>query len=324
MSIKEPQQTFTSFSLTFLTLIFVSLLVGCVLTAPVDESNDLFHDALEKQLIEGDFSEYLARIDGGLEEENLRQENETAKPPNRLALYWKLLVSGVKKSMAPTLEYLNLMNRYHSWYKRYSELEKILGKGAIKSAMQVMREEYARANELLMAEVCPLDQKERDFENMDFVYRALKVVINDLERVSKEVEAAKRQVDDSNGKVTIGELINEETDEESINLAMDRVKRTAIKTAKEVLKKEAIVLTKMVAINTATFYLQGAMAESALDSLGYLAPLVGMLSSGDVSLASAYLRDLELRAALNVIQLVNPIPKLRCGDAESDGKMKSD
>lgn len=329
MGLKESQRVLISFRLALPILVLVNLLAVCVLTAPIDESNVLFHDALEKQQIKGESSEYLARLDENFQdglEENSGQENETAKPQNRLALHWQLLVSGVKKSMAPTLEYLRLMNRYHSWYRRYTDLEKSLGKGTIKSAIQVMREEYAKANELLIDEVCPVDQTERDFENMDFVYRALRVVINDLERVLNETEAAKRQVDDSNGKVTIKELITEEVDEESINLAMDRVKRTAIKTAKEILKKEAIVLAKMIAVNTATFYLQGAMAESAINSLGYLAPLVGMLSSGDVSLASAYLRDLELRAALNVIQLVNPIPKLSCGnDGESDGgKMKFD
>lgn len=332
----EHQQA-PMFRLIVLILIFLTHSIGCVHTVPRSELGRL-HDGGEfvnqiEATTESGNSEILSEFDDSsilsqyqTEVNEVQNEDEGEKQPTRTSLYWQHLKIGVQKSIAPTLEYLHLMNRYHNWYKKYTVLKKVSG-GNMKTAMQVMREEYAKANELLMAEDCPINEAERNYENMDFVYRALKVVINDLEK--KLLKWEEKSLMEPSGQVYfISERLiedeNDEIDEESINRAMGMVKRTAVKTAKDVLKKEAIVLGKMIAVNAATFYLQGAAAKTAYDSLGYLASLVGMLSSGDISLASAYLRDLEFRAALSVVERLRPIPKLRCDFQSQDGKQKAE
>lgn len=319
-----------AFRLTVLILVVVSQFARCIHGAPSSDvdlflasNNHIQDDTLENTEILTPFEDEVASQANYQTYVNSIVENRGGeKEPRRLALYWRHLATSIRKSIAPTLEYLDLLNRYHSWYRKYTALERATG-GSIKKAMQVMREEYAKANELLMAEDCPLEERERDYENMDFVYRALKVVINDLEKILSQLEEKKEMLSINGGQQQQQQLIVDDgVNEESINRAMERVKRTTIKTAKEVLKKEAFILAKMVAVNAATFYLQGAIAESAIDSL---APLIGMLSSGDISLASAYLRDLELRAALSVLHTLNPIPHLRCdSQSKMNGKEKSE
>lgn len=317
----------SAFNLALLSFAFIGQQIKYVSTVSPEKSGNLsasssrWHSAASTGLDERKQEDsQIANVPQKVDQANSNNQDSSSRQP-RFVLAWKHLKLTVRNTFAPAREYLDLISRYHGWYKQYSALERT-SSGAIKPATIVMRDEYARVNELLMAEACPLDKTEIDNENMDFVFRALKVVITDLENILHELKAENERLNMREEEDVFYDAVDGEEDEENekrVKKAMDYVRKAAINTAKNVALNESVVLAKMVAVNTASSYLTAFATESLLDPLSYLAPLIAMMSTGNANLAVVYLRDLELRAALNIIERLNPIAKLKClGDKTKD------
>lgn len=240
----------------------------------------------------------------------------------------------VKNALAPARNYYTLVNRYHVWFKNYKNLEKA-SKGKMKSASDVLREEYARVDKILYEEECsssdPKDVSddsppgyEEKLESIDFVFNVLRKVIDILEESLEKLESEQGLKvkkpenmglkfllqdfpldDEHDGKGELSSEVNEisEVDEEQVKSAMERVKRSVLKAATNAVANEAVVVANLAIVSTAI---------NSLSSLSYLAPIVTLLGSANVPLSVWYLRNLELRAGLAVINRVNPLSFLNC------------
>lgn len=263
---------------------------------------------------------------------------------NRLKEIGKILVEkvgdSVRSSLAPARSYYELVSRYHTWFRNYKELEK-LSKGSMKSAAEVLREEYAKVDKILYEEEC-LSSDPKDVSDdpvptisyadklgsVDFVFNVLRKVIDRLEKSLAELKSEQglkvRRPEASGLRLLLDDypvnkkgdeeksekLINveedkllNEVDDKQVKIAMERVKRTVLKAATNAITNEALVVANLALVSTAINY---------MSSISYLAPIVNLLGSANTPLVVWYLRNLELRAALTVINRVNPLSFLSC------------
>lgn len=240
----------------------------------------------------------------------------------------------VKNALAPARNYYSLVNRYHVWFKNYKNLEKA-SRGRVKSASDVLREEYARVDKILYEEECsfsdPKDVSDdsppsyaEKLESIDFVFNVLRKVIDKLEESLEKLESEQglkvKKPENMGLKFLLqdfpldgkhdekeeasADLIKiPEIDDEQVKVAMERVKRTVLKAATNAVANEAMVVANLAIVSTAI---------NSMSSLSYLAPIVTLLGSANTPLTVWYLRNLELRAGLAVINRVNPLTFLNC------------
>lgn len=219
-------------------------------------------------------------------------------------LAWKLmnrLTSWVKDTIAPAQDYLSLANRYRMFFKSYELLERSSLR-PLKPAGEVLREEYAKADQQLLQEACRLEAVEPDqVESVDFVLRALKIVIDKLElrlaQVEKDSSSVEQQPSDR-----LEELSEPQVSAERIDQALERVKKTALSSARRLLQGELTFLARRVTTSSLLSYL-AARHELLPEPLKILYPVIVMFAN-DMTVSSVvldYLRGTELRMALSML-----------------------
>lgn len=244
---------------------------------------------------------------------------------NLRATYWSKFGGVVQRVMAPTTSYITLITRYHKWYQTYKELQKESGDGQIRDAMDVLKEEYAKVDEEILKEQMAeaeeneanrTDKKAKPFdpkqtENIDFVFKVLSRLIDRLEAILKELEENEGVfVDALDDEIESNADTSMESDDyERTKRAMDRVKRTAVKTATNLVTNELMVVAKIASINALAAYLSTRPVKEG-DPLGYLIPIIQMVGKTNVPFVVRYLKDVQFRAALAVINQLNPISYL--------------
>lgn len=249
----------------------------------------------------------------------------------------------VKGALEPAKNYYNLVNRYHSWFKRYKKLERASKGRTMKDASEVLKEEYARVDRILFEEECSTDFKDisnsptepanyaKKVESVDFVFKVLRKVIDRLEVSLDKLEeetgdpkfkgclnsGLKILLENNNVISNVGEEEEEEqmpeVDEEQVKLAMIRVKKTVLKAATDVATNEALTLANLLLVSKTVKW---------MSSLSYLTPFVSLMGKANTPLTVWYLRNLELRAGLAIVSQLNPLSFLSCAfkDQNSDRK----
>lgn len=260
-------------------------------------------------------------------------------------ILYNTVASRIKKALAPAQSYASLLNRYHRWFLRYKKLEqkRITNKTPAESIKESYAKADAKIIKRQCSKKTHcVDVSE--FENFDFVFMALSSTIDELELTLEQLETNCKAndgfIDPNDSHSSIGDDVDEEEDiffdtvseneqsnqddesaifhdasdehfpidsdnDAQIMQAMDRVKRIAFKTAKKIMTDEFVFVAKMTALNTAATYMTN-NHQLPGDPLKLLTRVVCLLGSANTPLAVDYLRNLELRAALALINRLNP------------------
>lgn len=252
---------------------------------------------------------------------------------------------GIKAVLAPAQSYGSLLARYHRWFSRYKKMEQIFEPGNIRSASEVFQESYAKADQLYLSEQCRLGLNPNDvskLETVDFVFNSLSKAIVELESIVANLEKSEQTaVIDYSGKqkdlqtdenvyfdsverfehenefdvkrvTDDGDVVfhdaQEDFSEEQIKVSLERVKRIAVKTAKNMIANELFAVARLAVLNATATY----MANNELpDSLSLLTRVICLIGSANTPLAIDYFRSLEFRAALAVISRIGSFSRCR-------------
>lgn len=251
----------------------------------------------------------------------------------------KRLGASARDYVASIKKPIELVARYYNWARKYNALlaeqpDKLQGR----SALQALRLEYAAVDNALVDAECALAQannnnnrakedredeltaNSQEFDSSEHVLKVLPEVIDRLERklaridskttsapdvssVELDVDAADNQaLNDSGAAMSIDEV----ADEQQVRAAMDRVKRTAIKLAKNAAKNEGMSIARMVAVSAISNLVVS--HEASGDLLGQLAPVARLLGASATPVAMQYLNGIKWRATWSLVGALNPVP----------------
>lgn len=232
--------------------------------------------------------------------------------------------SGIRNAILPIKSYIGIVNRYQKWYRRYRDL----ATGNERRVLDVLRLEYARIDERLAAECSSQDldiakddrsedddsrvdnsqvhKMEEDCQTVDFVVKVLWELIGTLEKRLEELESRKRSgVEIETGEEQDPQVRKEE--DARVQAAMDRIKRIAMRAAKGVAKNEMMTIAKIAAFDALACYVDSQQpARFGGDVLVFLKPIIHMLGSSTTPIAMSYMRNIQFRAALAIINRVDP------------------
>lgn len=236
--------------------------------------------------------------------------------PNMLAK----LGDAIKKTLAPIADYMAIAGRYRDWLKQYKQLEgRVAHRHELKPPIEVLREEYAKADELLKRQVeeCATED-EVDTETVDFIFNVLTKLIDRLEW---RLDTEKRNLGfPMGGSHQSKEITNLPDDEGRVQNAMQRVKQVAVNSVMKQVITESLRVARIATFNM--------MARSMADSYNpdneirfYISKIIAVLGSANTSLVVSYLRDIQFRAALAAVRHVNQSPVFECLQRkEKDGE----
>lgn len=214
-------------------------------------------------------------------------------------------------AIAPTKSYYNLAKRYQKWRNQYTRLQQqygnnqTTGKPILKGAIDVLRIEYAKVDRQLTNEACNVngekvaeDTKKQDTESMNFIWRILTLLIDQLETRLEMLERDDLEMA-LNGKL---HLIDSEAEheaeriEDTVQEAAARAKWIAVKSALNLALSELNYIAMLALINILDNYFR--CSESSTQLLG----------ASTSSLTVNYLRSFPFRG---IIKLLN-YPASRC------------
>jgi len=259
--------------------------------------------------------------------ESVKVEPKAGKLDELQQSYFDKFGKLVQNFIAPTKAYVSTLNRLHIWFQNYKRLQR--SNPSMRDPMDVLKEEYARVDELMLQEHCQemlaagQEAKPMNTETVDFVFRALQLVVGRLEAMLDP--ASKVQVSEADDLPVeleeLGENCAMSNDDDRIKKAMDRVKRTAVEAAKRVVKGEIGALARISAFNAMASYIQTRPPMPG-DPLSYLAPLICLLGSASTPLATCYLRNVEFRVAMSILKQMNPFSIRGCAKKpEANGEL---
>lgn len=198
-------------------------------------------------------------------------------------------------------------------------------------------------------------------ESMDFLYRVLsatitrleakledlKVLVSELElKLSKQGEAQEEEeeaeaeaeakeaaeaeellfeIDESASELEkFDEPVEEASpiNQEQIERAMARAKRTLTKEAKSFARNELLSVARVAAYKGLALYVSGVTISDPAIASNLIEPLLYLLGGASTPLAVGYLRDVEYRAAIGLVNRIQPIPVVTCGLGEY-GRLKA-
>lgn len=214
------------------------------------------------------------------------------------AKIWSVISDTIKSTIAPELEYLYLIRRYQVWHGSYN----LLRKDWMKSSLEVLKEEYARVDEEFQKQfVCngmPYDQ------NMDYVYKTLQIVINNLEQSLDNLRNNQEKLDDPNIRLdTINSI-----EEEQVKRSMENFKNALVTSAKAFISNQAKNFAQFALINGAVVLAKEPllMDGKADPSSSLVLPILEVIGRTSTDLLALYLRNLEMRTAVNLVNRFNP------------------
>lgn len=257
---------------------------------------------------------------GSIPELNSRQQEHRSGILARLG-------EAVKATLAPISEYMNIARRYQRWLAQYKQLEEKTSSrdGMIKPALDVLREEYAKADELLKKEFAETNcyassingkanSIENETETVDFIFLVLKKLIDRLEwRLDAEREHYGYKMFVEAPYEGFTDLPDDET---RVHEAMGKVKQVVTKAVSMQLIKESVRVTRIALLNMlATAMSNNYYPENSIRN--YISNIVLLLGSVENSVAVSYLRELKFRAALVAVSYVNMKPHYDCNDKKS-------
>lgn len=211
---------------------------------------------------------------------------------------WSKLSQYVQTTLMPEIEYIKLMKRYHSWFHSYKAIQD----SSMKDGMSVIKEEFTKVDQMSRQEAaCEVNEvlkKAEGPENLDHVYEVMKLVIDRLEKSLEEFHS-----DDS--KLTLHNVEDETVDEEQVGEAMKRIREATINGAKDFIKAEGFRLGRMAAFNAlAAVASQQHKISPENQVWAIAAPLLTLLGGDGLPTVSSYLRSVETRSALGLINRV--------------------
>lgn len=248
----------------------------------------------------------------------------------------------LEEKLMPESCYIDLVGRFNSWVWRYRKLEAANaqatsdGSEPLKSVPELLKGALKSANQLLEMEMCSsladltpqtsdnnleLDTSndgnisDSRFDNLDYVYETLMKMVDKLEKFTKEA------CDENPDEEEEEEDDNKLSDDEKFRRTMERTKRIALSFAAKVIKHE-LESASFAAFNSMAYFVE---AENPIDNhgnfLSIFEKIVDSLGSSSKALTVSYLRDIEMRAALSVLNAKEPLPWITCAIKKSPNKI---
>lgn len=245
------------------------------------------------------------------------------------------MANQIRDKLAPARCYIDLIGRFNEWVWRYRKLEEHSEAGQMKPVLEMLKEELGRANEELEMEMCLsladlspaqigksqsnnarniLDTK---FESVDYLYQVLMKMTNKLETLTRELEKARLESSEEAFNVDSCSA----SDDEKFKRAMERIKRVAMNAAGKIIQDELKIVSKVAAFNSMAYFVDTNNPFEP-ESFGHvLVEIVAHLGGASTPVTVAYLRNLELRAAMSVLLVVDPLPWISCAVKKSKNKI---
>lgn len=228
----------------------------------------------------------------------------------------------VRNALAPPRFYIDLIVRYRKWLKQYKELQ-ARDPELSRDGLELIKEEYTNVDREFSQQECerarqlrqeqielarnegmpfednggPLDESRT--ENVDFMFKVLAEVINRLElRIGAHNNPGLTNALDD----PVDPLSYDITDDHLIDESIEKIKRTAIKAAKEAVSREFNNMALVAGFHVASIAISN-VAGIPPELQAVLNIIVGTPS---LSVATKYLRDIKFRTALTLVSSLNP------------------
>lgn len=277
----------------------------------IDNDVELFHRAMERKLVRYGGDKSLADGSDDVDEELIKKAS-----PGLFAR----ITRAAKDIVAPAKSYYDLINRYRYWRTEWNRLQKELGtrpggkQPVLRDSLDVLRLEYAKVDYELAREICSPStgtqngKRPSNAEDLDFMVKIIRRLIERLEDKLARLE------DKSPSEILAEDLGDDQEAEKNIQelelrvlAASNRAKRIAARSLANLAAQEFLSVVRLLAFDSlATFVVnRNANKASAADTMSALMsrmePIVLLLGSANSHLLVSYLRDVQFRATLNLI-----------------------
>lgn len=259
-------------------------------------------------------------------------------------------LGGLFKSFSvPPNCYADLIARLQRWHAKYNTLVKA-GQAKQEEKAQLIASELEKLDEKLVEEECPADQvgqfsaKKAADKTIDWIYKALKKLLKNLEKAVREVRGERMAASSSRLGRSRSQLASDEPEgvaadgEEEVKVEVeveeegefveqadeqeeaefDHAKAVLVRTASNLIDKELKGVAENAVFGIASDFvnLDSQVFANALD---FAKPLLNLVTSSESSpLALKYLLDLDLRVALSAINSWKPASFLKCTPKDKD------
>lgn len=247
--------------------------------------------------------------------------------------------------LMPESCYIDLVGRFNDWVWRYRKLEansQITDdrNEPLKSVPELLKSALDSANQLLEVEMCskladlsPQTPKDNNlehpsndgnisdsrFDNLDYVYKTLMKVLDKLEKLTSQLQKACDENPEEDISDELGDIVN---DDEKFKRTMERTKRIALSFAGKIIRYELKSASSVDAFSSMAYFMG---APNPIDNpgnfLSIFAKIVDSLGSSSTAVTVSYLRDIEMRAALSVLNASKPLPWISCAIKKSPNKI---